>query len=661
MRYLARGLTTIFCCLTITTTFVVLHAQVPLPTTPVTRDGYVRAPQLGITFINSTDAPIKPERYQQALFLGTGWNRWPLYWDRVEYSPGQFNWTAYDLLVASDISNGLRTNAILLGRPSFHQNGASIEGLNASIFSDGSDMPGPGKAINPANGWATFVYGAVQRYRPEGILAQQQNWPPGTGIRIWEAWNEPDFPLFWTASAQDYARLLKVTYLAAHQADPGAQVMFGGLAAADSTDWLRQTLAVIAQDPQAPHHNWYMDLVGVHSYTYARRSATVVESVRDTLAVFGLERRIWLNENGVPVWNDYPGPVWAGNDPDARVLRATMQQQAAFVIQSAAYAWSAGAEVVMLHQLYDDCGNQPGGTNFPPHNGNLCGGGGICSGDAHGLFRNTIDSSCFSQHPDPGSPRPAALAYRVLANVFGRGPFQPEGIQLYNQTGVVITFNRPAARERIYVAWNRSLQPVVLDLPANGQLATLYAMDGAELTLQPADDHYQITLPPATRDDFPFLDAGDGAAVGGPPFIIVEQAVRPSINPALPQFDVPGVTPRPAIVPTTGPIVEVVRPTVDPAQDTTPPTVTMTPLPVISAAEFTVSWSGQDDSGIANYLVWVRINGGEWEPWQDTIETSATYTGSSGNRYEFAAWAVDLAGNWSANTELAPQTATSVE
>jgi hypothetical protein len=66
-------------------------AQVPLPTSPPgsLAGDFIRAPRLGITFINSTDGDISEQRYQQALFLGAGWNRWPLYWDRVEVSPGQ--------------------------------------------------------------------------------------------------------------------------------------------------------------------------------------------------------------------------------------------------------------------------------------------------------------------------------------------------------------------------------------------------------------------------------------------------------------------------------------------------------------------------------------------------------------------------------------------
>jgi len=234
---------------------------------------------------------------------------------------------------------------------------------------------------------------------------------------------------------------------------------------------------------------------------------------------------------------------------------------------------------------------------------------------------------------------------------------------LFDERGVVITFNRPAARERIHVPWNRSLEPVVLDLPSTGQIATLYALDGSDYLLTPEDELYRVTLPPATRDDFPFLAAGDGAAVGGPPFIIVEQAVRDMMtNPALPQFEPPAGTPRAPTAATPGAVTEIIRPTVDPAQDTSAPITSVLPLPVISPASFNVTWSAQDDSGIASYLVWVRIDGGDWQPWlENTQETQATFSGESGRRYEFAVWAVDLAGNWSLNTELSPQAVTSVQ
>ncbi|MBC7813087.1 MAG: hypothetical protein H7175_18160, partial [Burkholderiales bacterium] len=91
------------------------------------------------------------------------------------------------------------------------------------------------------------------------------------------------------------------------------------------------------------------------------------------------------------------------------------------------------------------------------------------------------------------------------------------------------------------------------------------------------------------------------------------------------------------------------------------PRTEMIALPPTSAPTFGIAWSAEDESGIESYTVWVRVNGGEWQPWLETDHTEAQYTGTSGNSYEFAVWAVDLAGNWSPNTVLVPQAVTRVE
>ncbi|MBI5666855.1 MAG: hypothetical protein HZC41_02515 [Chloroflexi bacterium] len=613
------------------------------------QDGYIRSPRLGITFISSLDYPRNEHRYQRALLIGVGWNRWPLYWNLVETAPGGYDWSRYDALVRDDVRHGLQINAILLGRPAFFQDGGSIAGLRNPVFADGSDTLAPGKAPNPANPWATFVYLAVTRYKPGGLLAAQEGWPRGAGVRVWEAWNEPDIGLFWNGTVEDYTRLLQVTYLAAHAADPDTRVMFGGLAYnnPDADDWLAKTLAIIAQDPARASNGWYMDAVAVHNYTYPRRSGLLVRRARENLAAYGLQRPIWLNESGVPVWDDYPGPTWTAATPAARVLRATTVQQAAFVVQSTVYAWAEGAETVFFHQLFDDCGNQPFGTNFPPNDGSLCAGGGLCWGDAHGLYRNDRDAACFSQHPLPGTPRPAASAFYRLAQVFGATPFASPQI-IESARSVRAVFEEPAVNQRITVIWNRTLQPVTASIPAAGGAARLYSIENEESTLTPLDGAYTLELPPATQDDYPHRVAGDLTGIGGQPLFLVERIEANSVlQPATPET-VPDFTPTP-------------RPTVDPALDTTPPVTTMAPLPTATPPEFTVAWSARDDSGIQMYVIFVRENGGTWQKWLETADTSAVYRGQTGATYDFAAWAVDLAGNWSLNVELQPQASTKVE
>lgn len=105
------------------------------------------------------------------------------------------------------------------------------KGLHAPIFTDGSDTPGPGKTINPANTWARTLDHMVTRYKGQ--------------VRYWQMWNEPDYPKgeqtandknlqrSWFGSVDDYVRLLKVGHILVKWHDPEAQVVTGGIGYAD--------------------------------------------------------------------------------------------------------------------------------------------------------------------------------------------------------------------------------------------------------------------------------------------------------------------------------------------------------------------------------------------------------------------------------------------
>ena len=648
------------------------------------QDSAIRAPNLGINHISAPDDPISAQRYGNALLLGAGWNRWPLYWNAIENSPGNYDWSHYDPLVANDVRYGLHTDAILLGIPAHQAEAGRMRGIYEPIFADGTDIPGSAPP-NPNNPYASFVYAAVMRYKPSGTLAMQLGWQPDQGIRTWEAWNEPDLRMFWSGSVQDYARLLKVTYMAVRLADPLAQVVFAGLAYNDPdwNDYLARTLGEIQHDPHHQAYNWFFDIAAVHTYTDPERSWQMVRRVKEVLAAYGLNRPVWLNESGVPVWDDYPGPTWAANMPDGRQFRGTQQEQALYIIQSTALAWAAGAERVFIFQLYDDCGNQPSGTNFAPDSGQ--------AGDAYGLFRNDRTAACYTQSLQPNTPRPAASAYYRMAQVFGNRLFSGGTRVDLNGRGTVLAFDLSPTQggvqfgpvtsstgstvtERAYVLWNMSADRLTVEIPASGSSAVLYSMNEDEYILTPQEGKYIIGLPTVEASDYPLLTSSEINRISGEPFILVEQvplgglvidpklvrvqgadvslselAAVPTDPPAQQEIVVP--TPMPTASP---------QPTTDPAFDTTPPLPVMAPLPVVSSPTFSVQWSGLDNSGIVSYIIWVRVNGGAWEKWLETTSIQADYTGAPGNTYEFAAWALDLAGNWSQNVELEPQAVTSV-
>jgi hypothetical protein len=277
------------------------------------------------------------------------------------------------------------------------------------------------------------------------------------------------------------------------------------------------------------------------------------------------------------------------------------------------------------------------------------------------MFRNPANAICFSQHPQPGTPRPSASAFRLLAQVFSE-PFG-KGSKLTLKEGVeVLVFERTRSGEKVYAFWNRTFTPTTLDLPAEGENAQLITLDSSEMIQPNGDNIYQIELPPALPDNYPQVPVGADAAIGGPPFILIEKPGA-RVEPLVLDLNIGEFSSQVALAVPTQPAVErtpLPRPTVDPATDSAPPQTFLNPLPVTSPPNFTVSWRGDDNSGIASFQVWVRIDGGDWQAWMETEATSAEYVGEAGRLYEFDVWALDLAGNWSTNVTLTPRAVTRV-
>jgi len=81
--------------------------------------------------------------------------------------------------------------------------------------------------------------------------------------------------------------------------------------------------------------------------------------------------------------------------------------------------------------------------------------------------------------------------------------------------------------------------------------------------------------------------------------------------------------------------------------DDTPPSSEVLALaPTQSSPTFAVDWSGTDSgSGIADYTIFVSENGGPFTAFiADTPDTSALFTGQTGNTYAFYSVARDAVG-----------------
>lgn len=168
---------------------------------------------------------------------------------------------------------------------------APPRGLDAPIFADGTDTPGPNKAINPANVWAAMLDRTVRRYRGR--------------VRYWQVWNEPDYPSgdtaagyadprrSWNGSVADYVRLLRVAHVVIKRDDPAAWVVTGGLGYPDY-------LAAMLRDGAAP----YFDALDFHAYGWPGSEAAVAkfrqvhDAMQAVLARHGLAKPMLCSETG---------------------------------------------------------------------------------------------------------------------------------------------------------------------------------------------------------------------------------------------------------------------------------------------------------------------------------------------------------------------------
>jgi hypothetical protein len=83
-----------------------------------------------------------------------------------------------------------------------------------------------------------------------------------------------------------------------------------------------------------------------------------------------------------------------------------------------------------------------------------------------------------------------------------------------------------------------------------------------------------------------------------------------------------------------------------PGVDASAPTSSVASLPAQSFTEIPVMWSGQDDTAVSSFDIFVAENDGPFEPWlRNTALQGATFQANPGSSYGFFSVARDAAGN----------------
>lgn len=411
-----------------------------------------------------------PDLFKQS---GATWDRINFHWD--DFQPnGPTDWQtnvyppAGDL--ASDLSAGISVVGVVTNPPAWAtRNGSVPKNLDLPID-------------DPRNYWAAFMHQLASTYAGR--------------VDTWIIWNEPDLdPVHypggssWAGTEDEFYLLTKEADLAAKAANPNAKIVFAGTiywsdVQQDRKLFLDRVLdRATAMDPTAPANGYYFDAVDIHIYSSPYQMLTTPKIYRDVLAKYGLNKPIWVSEMNVVPWNDPLAKVPRGG------FRATLDEQASYMIQAIALAEVSGIQRVSVYKMVD---------------------GEVFRGEPYGLARND------------GSTRPAYAAFQTAMQYLAI----PGTVTMRTQGDAdIVTID--AGTRRVIVAW--STRPHAIDVPitpvgARAKLVTkLGQATPLSLPTDPSQLNYILHLAPATANT---NDGNlDDYIIGGDPAILVEDGI----------------------------------------------------------------------------------------------------------------------------------------
>ncbi len=473
----------------------------------------------------SASAPPDPrfgavEAYEapdQATLAGVGWERVIFWWHQLQPN-GPEDWNGQyfpDEILDRERAQGREVVGLLNNTPPWATDDDPLRGVPRGLYLPHDD---------PNNLWAAFVGRVVSHYAGR--------------IDHWIIWNEPDVwddehvGHTWTGSVEDYYQLLKVAYLAAKEANPNCIIHLTGLTY--WWDWVygrrqyfERFLDVVAQDPTAPQHNHYFDVVTLHIYFKPQTVYEITSFFRQAMQEHGLDKPIWINETNAAPSHDPGRPV---HNPRFVI---SLDEQASYIIQTYALGLAAGVERIAVYKMID----KPGDVHANP--------------EPYGLVRAD------------GSLRPAFHAYQVVTTYFA-------GVRKASlvRRGEIDQVTIDRGERTTTVLWNRSSVTTTIAVQAIAPQAILVNKEGQSRVLTPDDGQYVLTLAGALCSD-PI-----SCFIGGSPLLLVEEG-PPSARGSLQPTSTPTATPTSTATPS-----PTATPTPTPMPTATPtPTPTMTPTP----------------------------------------------------------------------------------
>jgi len=266
-----------------------------------TKQGDGLPPDVPQATVNPFGVNVALEQYDEALLEraldlieagGFQWVRQTFPWADIEAQAGQYDWAAWDRIVAAVQEHDPNLIAVLDTSPEWAQRAAGR-------YSPPQEVAEFGR----------FAQAFAERYREE--------------IDYYQIWDEPNLSSHWGNAYVDpasYARLLREGYIQVKAADPSSFVLTAGLAPNSESGPLNLNEVAFLQGLYAAGADDYFDIVAVKPYGFDTGpddhqahpgvlNFSRAQLVREVMVASGDEdKAVWAVEFG---WNALP-PGWQG-------------------------------------------------------------------------------------------------------------------------------------------------------------------------------------------------------------------------------------------------------------------------------------------------------------------------------------------------------------
>ncbi len=278
------------------------HNEDVMSSSPLAPDGYIA----GFNVAGLENAYLSRE-------LGFGWGKGYAFWERIEQTPGIYDWRDVDNTVNWYEQAGLEIFLRVDRTPAWARPADTL----------GSHPPTDMEA------YARFLETLAARYKGR--------------VAVYELWNEPNLSYEWGGQFPDpvkYVEMLRVARPALLRGDPDAKLVIGALAVTSTTSESMDDLEWMEKFYQAlgPHDGTLYDAFATHPYGFAQPpdfpqeqglGLRRLESHRAIMEKYGDTVPLWLTELGyprrAPAWDLGSHHAWmVSDDTQAQYIADTL-------------------------------------------------------------------------------------------------------------------------------------------------------------------------------------------------------------------------------------------------------------------------------------------------------------------------------------------------